>query len=382
MKRYRISTISAACSIVIAAIPISANATDLKHSIGYAANSGPTLAAEAMAAYSKSKGGPNIKVFPMTLLNIRETPPGVRDRVVDMGFNAHGIFSEYPNANLPAEFGMLATNAVPSSDEYWPAATMAGVITEYNLLHCPECIEEFKKEKQLYLSGLSSSSYMLHCSQKISTLEEAKGKQFRTPSGYWARWTTAIGAVSVNMSVNEAFAALSQGIVQCVVINATDLVTARLIDVTKATTIGVPGSVFSAAAVATINTAAWGALNVTERKVLLEAAAFGNASHTIGYAKQQVEALNLAKSKGIKIYEASDDLKNATKAFVGNVRNVIIKEYTDVHKVKNVEAKVQVIESLIEKWLKLTKGVQTAEELHKIYLTEIYSKLDATAYGK
>lgn len=61
---------------------------------------------------------------------------------------------------------------------------------------------------------------------------------------------------------------------------------------------------------------------------------------------------------------------------------MIIKEYTDVHKVKNVEAKVQVIEGLIEKWLKLTKGVQTAEELHKIYLAEIYSKLDAAAYGK
>lgn len=370
-----------ATSLVLSTTSALAQTKEFKHAIGYAAGSVPTLAAEAMAKHSESRGGPKIKVFPMSLLNIRETPPGVRDGVVDMGFHAHAIFSEYPNANLPAEFGVFATNATPTGDELWPAAAMAGMITEYNMLHCPECIGEFKKEKQLYLSGLSSPSYMLHCTQKVSTLEEAKGKQFRTPSGFWARWTKAVGAVSVSMSVNEAFAAMSQGVVQCVVINAADLLTARLIDVTKATTIGVPGGVFSGAAVATVNLGSWKSLSVAQRKGLLEAAALGNAHQTVGYSKQQLEALEVAKTRKIAIHEASSDLKAATTSFIGTVRETVIKEYTETHKVANVADKAKKIEGLVEKWLKLTKDVKTTDALYALYMSEIYSKIDPNTYG-
>lgn len=359
-----------------------AQAADLKYAIGYAPGSVPVLAAQEFAKFAKTNGSPNINVFPMSLLNIKETPPGVRDGVVDMGFNAHGIFqAEYPNSNLPAEFGMLATNATPPSENFWASAAMAGAITEYIMLRCPECIKEFDKEKQVYLSGQSSPPYALHCTKKVRTLAELKGKQIRTPSGYWARWVSGMGGVSVFMSANEAFTALSQGVVDCVVISYADLLNLRLIDIIKTSTIGVPQGVYSAASVATINTKSWRALGAPQRKALLESSAYLNAQMTFMYAKQAGEGLAAVKQKGIPVYDAAPDLKAATDKFIKDVRVDIAKEYTEKYRVANVDANINTVVGLIDKWVRLTKDARSADDLFKIYKSEIYSKIDSATYG-
>jgi TRAP-type C4-dicarboxylate transport system substrate-binding protein len=359
-----------------------AMADGLSYAIGYAPDSVPVLAADAMAKYSAEHGGPSIEVFPMTLLNIKETPPGIRDGVVDMGFNAHAVFSaEYPNANLPAEFGVLATNATPPSNALWAPAAMAGAITEYIMLECPECQAEFAKEGQVYLSGQSSPAYSLHCSAPVNSVEALKGKQLRTPSGYWARWVEAMGGVSVFMSANEAFNALSQGVVDCVVIHPADLITLRLIDIVKATTLGVPQGVFSGASVANINKDVWKGLPVEQRKALLEAAAFMNASMTFGAAQQAATAIAEEKTRGITVLEADADLKAATDEFIKGLRDVVIAEYSEKLGVTDTPAKVDKIEALIAKWVGLTKDAATADDMFKIYMSEIYAKVDVNAYG-
>ena len=359
-----------------------AQAADLTYAIGYAPGSGPARAAESLAEKSAELGGPDIQVFAMSLLNIRETPPGVRDRVVDLGFNAHGLFrAEYPNANLPAEFGVRATNATPASNVLWGPAAMAGAITEYIMLHCPECTQEFAQEGQVYLSGQSSASYGLHCSDEVTTLDQLKGKQVRTPSGYWAAWVEAMGAVSVFMSANEAFSALSQGVVDCVVFQPSDLLTTRLIDVVKSTTLGAPQGVYSAAAVATINADAWAELATAERKGLLEAAAYMNAEMTYLQASQTSEALDEEKARGIPVLEAAPDLKEATDAFVAGLRDRVTEEYTAQYQLTDVDAKVDTIYGLIEKWVALTETVESTEDLYQLYQSEIVSNLDPDTYG-
>ncbi len=378
-----VSKISAAlAATTMMTFGMSASAAELTYSIGYAPGSSPAVAAENMAKYSAEHGGPNIQVFPMSLLNIRETPPGIRDGVVDMGFNAHGIFqAEYPNANLPAEFGVVATNATPPSNALWGPAAMSGAITEYIMLDCPECVAEFKAEGQVYLSGQSSPAYSLHCSQEVATLDDVKGKQMRTPSGYWARWVEAMGGVSVFMSANEAFNALSQGVVDCVVIHPADLITLQLIDVVKSSTLGVPQGVYSAASVATINNGVWSGLNNDERKVLLESAARMNADMTYAAAMQAGSAIDEAKSRGINVVEAAPDLKAATDTFITELQAQVIEDYKTQHGVENVEEKVEKINALIAKWVGLTSEATSADQLFDLYMTEIVAKVDPAAYG-
>jgi hypothetical protein len=374
--------LSATAAAALALMVGSAQAADFTYAIGYAPGSGPALAAESLAKRSTEYGGPDIQVFAMSLLNIKETPPGVKDRIVDLGFNAHGLFrAEYPNANLPAEFGVRATNATPASNVLWGPAAMAGAITEYIMLHCPECSEEFAREGQVYLSGQSSASYGLHCSQDITTLEQLKGKQVRTPSGYWATWVEEMGAVSVFMSANEAFSALSQGVVDCVVFQPSDLLTTRLIDVVKSTTLGVPQGVYSAAAVASINTDAWKELSAGEREGLLKAAAYMNAEMTFLQASQTAEALEEEKARGIPVLEAAPDLKEATNAFVAGLRQSVVEEYMTQYQLQDIETKIDTIYGLIDKWVGLTENVEDTEDLYQLYLSEIVSQIDPEAYG-
>lgn len=379
MKRTN-ALLAVAIATTIAAPAVSA--ADLTYAMGYAPGSVPVIAAENMAEYSAEQGGPDIQVFPMSLLNIRETPPGIRDRIADMGFNAHGIFqAEYPNANLPAEFGVLATNATPASDALWGPAAMAGAITEYIMLECSDCATEFAAENQVYLSGQSSPSYALQCSQEVTTLEDVKGKQMRTPSGYWARWVEAMGGVSVFMSANEAFNALSQGVVDCVVIHPADLITLQLIDVVKSSTLGVPQGVYSAASVATVNADAWRELAPDEREILLNAAARMNAEMTYLAAQQANSALEEARQRGITVNEAAPDLKDATDAFIGGLRGAVAEEYGSQFGVQDVDAKIETIASLIAKWVELTEGVSSVEDLAGLYQSEIVSKIDVDTYG-
>lgn len=359
-----------------------AKADELNYAIGYAAGSVPVVSAEAMAKYSAEHGGPAIKVFPMTLLSVPETSPGIRDKVVEMGFTAHGFYqAEYPNSNLPAEFGVLVTNATPPTDIIWAPSAMAGAITEYIMLECPDCQAEFAKEQQVYLSGQSSPAYALQCSKDTTTLADLKGMQMRTPSGYWARWVEAMGGVSVFMSATEAFNALSQGVVDCVVIHPGDLITVRLIDVVKSSTLGVPQGVYSAASVANVNIDAWRSLPADQRKVLLEAAAFMNAEMTIAASNLAVEAVEELKARGIPVLEPSADLKEATDKFIADMDAAVIAEYASQKGVTNVEAKVARIKELIEKWVVLTKDVKTSDDLMKLYMSEIVSKIDVDTYG-
>lgn len=203
----------------------------------------------------------------------------------------------------------------------------------------------------------------------------------RTPAGYWARWVEAMGGVSVFMSANEAFNALSQGVVDCVVIHPADLITLRLIDIVKATTLGVPQGVFSGASVANINSNVWAGLSADQRKVLLEASALMNATMTFEAAQQAGAAIEEAKAKGIAVLEADAGLKAATDEFIAGLRDVVIAEYSEQLGVADAPAKIDRIEALIAKWVELTKDAASADDMFKIYMSEIYAKVDANTYG-
>ena len=63
-----------------------ASAKTLKAAVGLATSSAQYFAYQKFADYVKANSDLKIKVYSMSLLNLKETPPGVRDGVADMGF--------------------------------------------------------------------------------------------------------------------------------------------------------------------------------------------------------------------------------------------------------------------------------------------------------
>lgn len=82
---------------------------------------------------------------------------------------------------------------------------------------------------------------MLNCNQPVTNREQLAGKRLRTDGSQWSRWAQQFGASPVTLSGNEAFEALDQGVVDCVIISAPDLESLGIIDATTDITTNTPG---------------------------------------------------------------------------------------------------------------------------------------------
>ena len=116
-----------------------ASAKTLKAAIGLATSSAQYYAFEKFAEYVEKNSDLKIKLFSMSLLNLKETPPGVRDGIADMGFVLPPYYpAEYAENNLVSNLSMLSTTGTQVES---PGAAMAGATSEYTYFQCPECLK-------------------------------------------------------------------------------------------------------------------------------------------------------------------------------------------------------------------------------------------------
>ena len=86
-----------ASALLVAAVPVSAR--DLKLAVGFPQGTAAYHGLEAFAKTLKEKSGGEleIKMYPLSLLNLPQMMNGVRDGVVDIGFVLPPLFpSELP----------------------------------------------------------------------------------------------------------------------------------------------------------------------------------------------------------------------------------------------------------------------------------------------
>ena len=82
----------------------SANAKSLNAAVGLGPKNMITKTMESFAKYVGKNSDIKIKVFSMSLLNLKETPKGIRNGVADLGFVLTAYFpAEYAETNLVAE---------------------------------------------------------------------------------------------------------------------------------------------------------------------------------------------------------------------------------------------------------------------------------------
>ncbi|MCA0043406.1 C4-dicarboxylate TRAP transporter substrate-binding protein [Celeribacter litoreus] len=355
------------------------SAKDLTYAVGFPSGSTVVQSLEKFVAKVAENGGPTIKLYPLSLLDLKQTGPGLRDHIVDMGYVIMPYHpAEYANSNLGADLNMLSTVGERIDA---PGFAMTGALTEYIMLDCPECTAEFAREQQIYLGSIATHDYALLCTTPIRAVEDLKGKKLRVASANWGRWAEAMGATRVSISANETYEALSQGLVDCTVVHPADLLDLQLMDVTKHITLGVPGGLFVGVGAANTNIDAWRSLSTDERVAMLKAAAFNSAEITFNYYTRPMEALAAAREEGIDIIEAGPELTEATETFVMEDAALISELFTETYGVDNAAEKVATVRALVEKWKGLTRDVKDVETLAQIYEDEIFSKVDATTYG-
>ena len=368
----------------MSAVSSMAESRELTYATGYPAGTPAAIAADiyADALNNYSDGRLTAKVFDSgSLLSFKETSMGIRDGMADSGLVFVSYFpAEYRNVNLVSELTMLLELTDVSADK--AGAAYVGAMSEYVFHHCPECIDEFASENQVYLGGGGSPPYLLLCNQSVKNQADLKGKRLRAPGPQWSRWAESMGATPVFMSASEVYGGLDQGAIDCSMTVAAELSVWNLSEVVTDITTDVPGGVYGAAAANNINAEVWRNLNNEDRRAILHASAELSAHATWIYTTEDREDLAKARnSDDIQVHEPEKAFVEATQSFIKDDIRTVADSYREKHGIKRSEEMVASFKPILEKWVELVRDVDNGDDLAQLYWDETFSNVDVNSYG-
>lgn len=330
----------------------------------------------------KSEGSLSVKGFPMSLLSLSETSPGVRDGLADVGFVLTPYLpAEYSTNLFLHELNLLITLAEnPTGKE--PLA-YTGAMLEYTFNNCPECLAEFAAQNQVYTGGGVTPLYNLLCKDvQITSIEDLAGKRLRAGGAGFVRFAEKFGAQGVRLPVNEVYEGLDQGILDCAMNSAPELTNYNLHEVVTDITLAVPSGAFAGVASANINADRWKSLTTQQREALLWGGAQMSASTTWGFYSDDAVAIQNAKDKGINILQADAELTEAVKDFAREDLALVSNLFRDTYGIERSAEITAEFSPILEKWYGLVTDIESKEQLQQLYWDEVISKVDPATYAQ
>jgi TRAP-type transport system periplasmic protein len=334
------------------------------------------------AVEERSNGSLSVTGFPMSLLSLSETSPGVRDGLADVGFVLTPYLpAEYSTNLFLHELNLLITLAEnPTGKE--PLA-YTGAMLEYTFNHCPECLDEYSAQNQVYTGGGVTPLYNLLCKDvQITTVEDLAGKRLRAGGAGFVRFAEKFGAQGVRLPVNEVYEGLDQGILDCAMNSAPELTNYNLHEVVTDITLAVPGGAFAGVSSANINADRWKSLTNEQREALLYGGAQMTSSTTWGFYSDDAVAIQNAKDKGINILEPDAELAAAVKEFAREDLAIVSDLFRDTYGVARANEITAEFTPILEKWYGLVADIDSKEALTELYWNEVISKVDPATYAQ
>lgn len=366
--------------VLAVGIATPSSALELRLANGYPPTSPGYKATEAYVAHIEANSDITIAVHHSgSLLSFAEIPGGLRDGIADIGVVLPPYYpSEFPESNLAANMSMLSTSGTPVKA---PGAAMVGVMMDY-IFNCTDCQQGYADKELVYMGALSSSTFDLLCRDEVTSIDDLKGRKIRVGAANFGRLVEHFGGVQVAIPANEMYEALAQGVADCITNSVSDLTGYQMADVTKYALLNFPGGVYSGVDPQNINKNVWADLTTEQRKVILEASAKGSAAATAEYYLDAQRNIESGPGKGVTIANAPPEMVAAATAFVEGDLKIVAEQFTNEFGLKNVEAKMDTIAGLVDKWKVLVADWDgDVDQLAEIYWDELFSKLDPDAYG-
>lgn len=314
-----------------------------------------------------SGGELNPKVFTGTvLLAANASLKGLRDNVVQVAHHP-AIYtpSDLPVANAVQELGFNFDNQM----------AIIAAVSEFSMNN-PVQLEEWDKAGIVYLGAYATSPYVLFCRQPINTLADLKGKRIRTAGSIVAEWVKSVGGNPINISSGEMYSGLDRGSLDCASNSALDLTARSLWEVAPYTVL-VPTGIYWSGPEWGFNKKFWKSLSSQEKQWFKKASARAMSSIVINYKKEDIAAIEFAKSKGRSVVEASVDIMESVEQFR---KSSLLDAYTKAeerYKVKNAKETLNSFVAVYEKWVNLLKDKNTndIDEMQALFMSEIFDKL-------
>jgi TRAP-type C4-dicarboxylate transport system substrate-binding protein len=298
------------------------------------------------------------------------TAKGTVDAVKDGTIDAGIAIAPYSPDALPATNMIFNTNTLGND----PVAA-TGALVETTLLHCPQCLDEYKRNNAVSFSGYAVPPYELMCNKPVRTVADLKGLKVRSSAGGIYIMKIA-GATPVAMTVPEGVEAMQRGTVDCSWSVLNWLTNFGYIDVTKYV-LDYPLGMAGPPLPFYLNRKVWESMTPAQRKVLVDDAAFLVATEAIDSEIATTEAaVAKAKQKGIVFIEGGKDFDAVMEQHAREQRARNAKVAAD-HGVRDPEAILDALDTAMTKWHKLSKeiGHDRAKFIDALK-REIYDKVD------
>lgn len=305
------------------------------------------------------------------LLSAKTTLAGIADGIADVGVIALTYHpAEFPHAQLIADTALLSRN---------PAATAAAV-TEFNLLHCRACLDEFSAQGLVYTGTYSTAHYALIGNTAIVALSDLEGLRIRSPGSVWDRWVRHVGAVPVNLPASDMYESLERGITDAVLQPVAALRSYSLWDVADHVTLLNLGTYHSLSLLG-YGKPFWRGITAAERKLLLDNAPVALIGTSLAYVELDEEVLSESDSRRIEIIAASDELVRDRHAFAESDLAEVVEFARRQHGIAEPEPMIASLRALFAKWEEIMAPIGDDRAAMAAALkAEVFDRLDPS-YG-
>ncbi|MGC8203182.1 C4-dicarboxylate TRAP transporter substrate-binding protein [Aliiroseovarius sp. PTFE2010] len=308
------------------------------------------------------------------LLGAKPTLSGLRDGVADMGLLALTYFrAEMPYAQLVADMALLG------EDHY----AMAGATSEFVMLNCQPCKDEFAKNGMVALSGISTAPYVLLTTKPIVDIKDMQGVKLRTGGSVWDRWATRLGAEPVNVPTSEMYDTMSHGVVTAAVQPIGALKGHSLIEVAKHLT-ALPLGTYHSGSIFAASPKFWNSLSQEQREQFVKNVPEAVAQTEVFYETDDLDVLKEASELGLQVHEPSPEFLQDLVDFRTADLEAIAQISREERGIEEPEPLIAKYRELIEKWHALVQPLQPIRDNPQPYADllreEIYTKIDLTTY--
>ena len=251
----------------------------------------------------------------------------------------------------------------------------AGASAETIFHDCPECLDDFRKQKTVPLGFYGLNTYKLLCNTKVTNLAEAKGKRMRT-SGASGRWARAMGGTPVSMSGSDMIEALQRGQIDCA-IGPLAWVKAYSIGEHIKYVLDFPMGNFAGAAHFVMNRAAWDALSLEHKKAMIDAMPNSAAMTTIdGYAKDEKIGIDMVLKSGGVFTKGGKEFSDLRATYLAKELDTVIAG-AKKRRVKDPRKVIDAYRANVAKWVKLLAGKTRDTATFRALMKEhVYDRID------
>jgi TRAP-type C4-dicarboxylate transport system substrate-binding protein len=307
----------------------------------------------------------------MEVVNLKNAVDSLQSGITD---TAHVLTlyapADFPNAVFVSELASFGANG----------QVMAAAVTEF-ILNCPECQSDFNKLGLVYTGGVATPTYHILSTKPVRSLADLEGLRLRSGGSPFSRWATEMGAVPVQMSSNDQYEAIQNGLLDGTLNPDSALIGGRLNEVVKYVT-EIPVGTFHAAMNFTMRKAAWKGLTPEQRKGFMHAAVLSAAAYHPLSVETGDRGIKEAAADGLEVLQPEQDLIDANNAFQESEVATIAEIGRDRYGVKDPEQKIEYFRSLVDKWTKIfdERGYD-AETVGNAIFEELWTNIDYSTYG-